>query len=78
MRYPVVVLRTYSLIRPVFGFREDTGETISIPTGELITLMMNYDRLGITTAVCGGNRIMVFRGDVVDNGLQVESSGSSR
>jgi len=66
------VQRSYTLIRPVFGFREETGEVIKIPAGTALASLATGDRYGLGLVFWGGERIMVFHEDLVKNGLCVE------
>ena len=67
---------TYSLLEPVFAFRENSRDVVRLPAGALITLMLDRGRTGICAASWEGNRIMVFCQDVEDHGVRTEASGA--
>jgi hypothetical protein len=70
------VRRTYALLVPIYGFREEIGCVVTIPAGaELDCIGDNQNGIGV--AFWNGDRIMVFREDVVKNGLQVERAGAT-
>ena len=69
------MLRTYTLLRPVFAYVQETRRVIELPPDALITLLGH--RLGIGAAVWRGEYVLVFAQDVEDNGV-IASGGYAR
>jgi len=61
------VLRTYTLLRPVFAYVQETRHVVQLPPDELITLVGH--RLGIGAAVWRGEYVWVFAQDVKENSV---------
>jgi hypothetical protein len=73
----LTVRRTYTLILPIFAFREEIGRVITIPAGAELDCMVIEDRKGIGVAFWEGDRILVFLEDIVKNGLRLERAGAT-
>jgi hypothetical protein len=63
------VLRTYTLLRPVFAYVQETRCVVQLPSDALITLVGH--QLGSGAAVLRGEYVWVFAEDVEENGLIV-------
>jgi hypothetical protein len=68
--------QTYTLILPIFAFREQSGRVITVPAGAELDCLAIEDRKGIGVAFWEGDRILVFFEDILKNGLRFESAGA--
>ena len=68
---------SYTLIRPIFAFSEETGTALKIPCGEVIIMIAEPGRSGITAGSWRGRKILIFRDDAEQNGLRVEGCGGT-
>ena len=68
--------RIYSLVRPIFGFRQDTGEVVTIPAGaKLKLLVLQHGEVSLCTAPWDGRNVLAFGLDIRENGSSVEPMG---
>lgn len=69
--------RTYTLIRPVFGFREETGKVVKVPAGTALACLETGDRHGLALVFWDEERILMLHEDLVKNGLGGDSREAS-
>ena len=67
--------RTYSLVRPIFGFWEDIGQVVTIPAGAKIRQLVVRDEVGLCVASWDGRRFLAFGSDIRENAISVERVG---
>jgi len=68
--------RTYTLLSPILGFREEIGCVVRIPAGAVLDCAVTGDGSGIGVAIWDGDRILVFNEDIVKKGIRVEGAGA--
>jgi hypothetical protein len=66
------VPRSYTLVRPIFGFWEDIGQVLTIPVGAKITLGIERNEVSLCTASWKGRFLLAYREDIERNGISVE------
>ena len=67
--------RTYSLVRPIFGFWKDIGQVVKIPAGANVSLEFRRDRDPLCTASWDSRLFLAFEADIHQNGIAVETCG---